>query len=123
MTALLSTLAAPNWSTSPEASIARILEVARVHMGMELAFVGRFTSETELIEAVSRPIQNFGLEVGAALPLGETHCIRLTDRRIARIVPPNTGRDELQNLGITTDAREAPSNGVPLLPTHRSRNG
>src|SRR5258708_18775226 len=107
MTALLSTLAAPNWSTSPDASIARILEVARQHMGMDLAFVGRFTSETEVIEAVAGPIQPFGLEVGAALPLGETYCIRMTDGRIAGIVPDSTGMDELKNLGMTRDAGAA----------------
>src|SRR5258708_36513317 len=116
-------VAAADWLTSPDASVARLREVARQHMGMELAFVGRFTSETALIEAVAGPIQNFGLEVGAALPLGETYCIRMTDGRIAGIVPDSTGMDELKNLGMTTDAGVAAYIGVPIRLTDGSLYG
>ena len=82
-------------ATSPvDPQIQRLLDQARVHLGMELAWVSRLTGEHQRLDVLSgNSAAMGGLSVGDHLPQAESFCVRV----LAGALPP-----------VITDARRHP---------------
>ncbi len=66
--------------------VEHILELARHHVGMDLAFLGEFVQDEEVFRYVSGDQRSIPVHAGMAVRLHETYCDRMTDRRLSCIV-------------------------------------
>jgi EAL domain-containing protein (putative c-di-GMP-specific phosphodiesterase class I) len=68
-------------------SIARALELARVHLGLDVAFLAQFRDGEEIFRVVEGDADSFGLEEDTAVPLDETFCARMVRGEIPNVIP------------------------------------
>jgi EAL domain-containing protein (putative c-di-GMP-specific phosphodiesterase class I) len=68
-------------------SIARALDLARVHLGLDLAFLAQFRDGEEIFRVVEGDADSFGLDEDTALPLDETYCARMVRGEIPNVIP------------------------------------
>ncbi len=100
--------------------IGKVLESARTHLEMDVAFVGEFRDGQEVFRAIAGDGRSFGLNDETAVPLPSTYCQALVDGRIGNVVPDAAADPVAAGLEVTTTARIGSYVGVPLhLPDGR----
>ena len=67
-------------------SIARALELARVHLGLDVAFLAQFRGGEEVFRVVEGDGDSFGIDEDTALPLDQTYCARMVRREIPNVI-------------------------------------
>lgn len=64
-----------SWMTQgPEEIIAKVLESARLHLGMDVSFIAEFTAGRRVFRHVNGHFRQFGLEVGQSDAMEDTFC-------------------------------------------------
>ena len=96
-----------------ETSLERLLDLARTHLGMDVAVVGRFDGDREVVHATAGDAAAFGLD-DAILPLEDTYCRRVVDGRLPNVIADARHDERVKDLAITTDAGIGAYVGVPL---------
>ena len=78
------------------------LALLRSHLGMEVAFVGRFADGRRWFEYVDADASFCPIEPGASDPLEETYCARVVDGRIPELIPDTSEVEVLREIEATT---------------------
>lgn len=113
MSALSQPFPARQASTS-SARIGTLLELARRHLGVDLAFLGEFIDGQEIYRTVAGDGHSFGLVQGGSLPLADTYCQAMIEGRIERVVPDSAAAPAVADLAVTTAGRIGRYIGVPV---------
>ena len=71
----------------PMQAVDRILDVARTHLGMDLAIVSRIADGVQRYDRMRGDADAFGVTVGQEVPLDATYCQAVLDGRLSGLVP------------------------------------
>lgn len=105
---------------SPESgSVDRILELARRHLGMDVAWLSAFDSGSQRFEAVSSDLPSPRPSVGEELPLEGSFCVRVLDGRLTPLVSNAWADPVTRDLAATDHLRIGAYAGAPV----RRRDG
>lgn len=89
------------------------LATLRRHLGMDVAFVGRFVDGHRRFEYVDADA-SCPVEAGASEPLEDTYCARLVDGRLPGLVPDAAAEPSVADLPVTEALRIGAYLSVPL---------
>ncbi len=98
---------------TPDA-IARLLALARTHLGMEVAIVSEFTRGRQVPRHLEGNPEEFGLEIGAVRDLSQTYCWRMANGRLPQVIPDAKSDVRLRDLHVTWAADIGSYIGVPI---------
>lgn len=90
--------------TSPETSrtvIRESLAAVRSHLGMEVAFIGRFAEGRRWFEYVDADDSFCPISPGGSDPLEESYCARVVDGRIPELIPDAAREPGVADLDAT----------------------
>lgn len=90
------------------------LALLRSHLGMEVAFVGRFSGGRRWFEYVDTDEAFSPIEAGDSDPLEESYCSLVVDGRIPELIPDTSEHDLLRNFEATTALPVGSHMSVPL---------
>jgi len=116
------TEAAPNVATLRRAgqasrTIIEMLEAARAYLDAELAYVGEFKDQRQVVRWLSGDNTSFGIRAGSSVAMADTYCRELIAGRIPAIIP-DTSKDPVVALLQTTHAAGIGSYAGELVPRH-----
>ena len=92
--------------------VQELLEVARLQLGMDVAFLTRFSDRSRAVVALAGAHPS--LEVGRSDPLDDTFCQRLVDGRLPAVVPDARRDPDAGALTCTADLDIGAHVGVPV---------
>lgn len=101
----------------------RVLELARRHLGMDVAFLAEFIEGKQVYRGLDGDADSFGwaLDDGPALP--ETYCRLMTAGELPNAVPDARADARVRDLAVTTQAGIGSYVGVPIRLTDGSLYG
>lgn len=73
--------------TEAHASIAKALELARVYLDLDVAFLAQFRDGEEIFRVLEGDTASFGLDEDTAVPLEQTFCARMVRGEIPNVLP------------------------------------
>lgn len=82
----------------------KVLELARRHLDMDLAFLAEFTDGQQVYRGLAGEAESFGWAVDDALPLPETYCRLMVEGSIPNAVAETSALPALRELEVTADA-------------------
>jgi EAL domain-containing protein (putative c-di-GMP-specific phosphodiesterase class I) len=91
-----------------------IVAAAQSHLGMEVAFLSRFTPDEQQYVAAAGPADTFGVAPGGAAPLAETYCARMVRGELPFVIPDAAGDPRVNHLPVTSDRAIGAYVGVPV---------
>jgi EAL domain-containing protein (putative c-di-GMP-specific phosphodiesterase class I) len=94
--------------------VQRVLELARKHLGMDLAYLAEFTDGKQVYRGLAGDAASFGSELGDGPALGDTYCRLMTQDLIANAIPDTAVHPVLRELGVTQRAGIGSYVGVPI---------
>lgn len=94
--------------------ISSSLQAVRQHLGMEVAFVGRFDQGRRIFEFVDSGDTFCPISPGDSDPREGTYCDLVADGRIPELIPDTTGIPEVADLPVTTQLPIGSHISVPL---------
>jgi len=104
----------------PRDVIDRALAAAREMTGMDVAFIGQFAGDDQLIRHANGDARRFCIELHSGPALVDSYCQRMVDGRIGNLVADTSADPELRDLPVTADCHLGAYLGVPLeLPDGR----
>lgn len=104
---------------SRSAATRRLLEIAREHVGMDVAWVSRFEDDQQAFTHVAAGAGTAAPQEGSTSPLAESYCVRVLDGRLPAVVPDSAAEEEARDLPITERLGIGSYVGVPI----QSREG
>lgn len=95
--------------------VPQLLRSLRRHLGLQLAFVSRFTGGRRVFQYVDAA-QGYErmVEEGASNPLEESYCQRLVDGRLPEVIPDVGQVPEARGLAVTRELSMGSHIGVPI---------
>ncbi|WP_432509256.1 sensor domain-containing phosphodiesterase [Kineococcus auxinigenes] len=97
---------------SPE--VQRLLDLARVHLGMDIGWVSHFTEDRQRISALSGDGASMHVAVGDAPPLQESFCVRVLAGNLPPVVPDARRDPRTRDLAVTARLGIGSYVGAPL---------
>src|SRR5918998_2432727 len=94
--------------------VERTLALAREALGMEVAFVSKFTEERMEFRALEGDAESFGWREGGGVPLEGTFCKRVVEGSLPGVVPDAKSDGRVSGLEVTHEAGICSYVGVPL---------
>jgi len=88
---------------STGAALNRMLKAARIHLGMEVAFISRFEDGNRVFKYVDQQDGLSVIEIDACGPLDESYCLRVVDGRLPELIHNAQDEDAAQSLDATAD--------------------
>ncbi|MGH3371042.1 MAG: sensor domain-containing phosphodiesterase [Nocardioidaceae bacterium] len=113
----LSDVAAPAGPQTSGRVIQTSLATLRKHLGMDVAFLGRFYEGRRWFEFVDADSSLCPVQPGGSDPLEESYCARVVDGRLPQLVRDATREPAVADLPATT---ELPVGAHLSVPLHRS---
>jgi EAL domain-containing protein (putative c-di-GMP-specific phosphodiesterase class I) len=101
----------------------RAVELARRHLGLDIAYVAELTGGRQVYRAVAGDAASFKIELDAGPPAEETYCHRLVAGEIPNVIQDTSEAPEVADLPITTEAQIGAYIGVPLRLSDHSLYG
>jgi HD-GYP domain-containing protein (c-di-GMP phosphodiesterase class II) len=95
-------------------SVERALDAVRELLDMDVAFVGRITETEQVYDVLRGDAESFGVDEGHSMPLEETYCKRILDRRLPNLIPDVRRDDRAASLKVTEAADVGAYASVPL---------
>jgi EAL domain-containing protein (putative c-di-GMP-specific phosphodiesterase class I) len=95
--------------------IEKSLAVLRAHLGMDVAFVGRFEEGRRWFDYVDADTGFCPVQPGQSDPLEDTYCARVADGRLPELIPDVATEPEAAGLPITEELSIGTYLSVPLL--------
>jgi EAL domain-containing protein (putative c-di-GMP-specific phosphodiesterase class I) len=102
-------------------SIARALELARLHLELDVAFLAQFRDEEEIFRVVEGDADSFGLDEGIAVPLDETYCARMVRGEIPNVVPDARAEGIGAYIGVPVRSASGGVWGTLCCLSHRAK--
>lgn len=96
------------------AATRRLLELAREHLGMDVAWVSEFTDGQQAYVQVDEGPDGRGPAEGSSIPLGESYCVRVLDGRLPPVVPDSAADPRTAELRITDELGIGAYVGIPI---------
>jgi len=90
------------------------IAMARETLGMDVAFVSKFTQDRMLFHALEGDAESFGWQEGGGVPLEGTFCKRMVDGKIPNVVPDAKNDERVNSLEVTHEADIGSYVGLPL---------
>jgi PAS domain S-box-containing protein len=101
-------------SVALPAGIGRLLDLARRQLGMPLSFLTHLDGDDYVFARLAGEHGRLGIAEGDRLPLADTLCQRMLDRRIDSTVPDLSTEAETRNLEVTSRLGLRAYAGVPV---------
>ncbi len=97
--------------------IQEILNSIRYHMGMEVAFIARFTDDKRLIEftATEQSVTEPSLHPHDSSPKKESYCQKIVDGDLPNIIPDTSKNSVTRSLSVTKALNIGAYIGVPIF--------
>jgi EAL domain-containing protein (putative c-di-GMP-specific phosphodiesterase class I) len=93
----------------------RLLQLARTHLGMEIAMISEFDGPRQVIRTVSGRAVGMAVTAGQVLPLRDSYCIRVLEGVIPAVIPQARRHPGTRALAATREFGIGSYIGVPLL--------
>ncbi|MCI2237120.1 EAL domain-containing protein [Paenibacillus sp. TRM 82003] len=94
--------------------VQRLLDLARVHLGMDIGWVSHFTEDRQRISALSGDGASMHVGVGDAPPLQESFCVRVLAGNLPPVVPDARRDPRTRDLAVTARLGIGSYVGAPL---------
>ena len=98
----------------PRDSVERLLALARMHFGMEVAIVSEFIREEQVHRHLEGDPEAFGLQIGAGARLSDTYGWRVANGHLPPVIPDARADVRARNLEVTWQADIGSSIGAPI---------
>jgi GAF domain-containing protein len=98
-----------------EGTVEQLLELARRHLEMDVAFVSQVTDGRQVYRAVDGDRESFGIRPGDGPVLEETICRRMIDGDIPQVIPDTAADVRVGTLRTTREMGIRAYLGVPLV--------
>lgn len=103
-------------------SVDDLLGIARRHLGMDVAWVSRFSADGQVFESVVEAVPGLGPAVGSAEPLQGSYCVRVLDGRLPPVVTDARADPRTRDLAVTEALQIGTYVGAPVqAPSGRPR--
>lgn len=103
-----------SWAALVDDPIGRALELARQHLGMDVAFLAEFTGGRQLYRGLDGDSASFGMTLGDGPELAGTYCRRMTEGALSNTVPDARADPRVRDLPVTGQAGIGAYVGVPV---------
>lgn len=97
-----------------DATVQRVLSVARSHLGMDVAWASEFTGDSQVFTHVDTDTPGAGPEQGGAGDLAGSYCLRVVDGRLPRVIPDARAHPVTGLLAVTELLDIGAYVGVPI---------
>jgi putative nucleotidyltransferase with HDIG domain len=104
-------------------SVETAIDAVRELLGMEIAYVGRFSEREQVFETILGDSSSFGIEEGSSMPLEQTYCNRILTGRLPNLIPDVRADDRAASLEVTQSADVGAYASVPLRFSDGSLHG
>jgi hypothetical protein len=101
------------WATAPE-TISRMLELARSQLDAPIAYLTRTDGADCRFVRFAGDSHPLGVVEGGSLPLADSYCERLLDKRIGALVPDTAADPETHDLALTMKLGLRAYAGAPI---------
>ncbi len=98
-----------------EGVFSRALELARLQLGMDIAWVSEFTHGDQVLRAVQGDMASFGAGPGFCSPYEQTYCSRVVEGRLPNAIPRALKDERTKDLAITAQLDIGAYVGVPVV--------
>jgi EAL domain-containing protein (putative c-di-GMP-specific phosphodiesterase class I) len=95
--------------------VARVLALARVHLGLDISWFSRFSGDVHTLEAVSGDTERFRVAQGSTTPAFATYCSRVVAGELPNVIPDALADDRTRDLPITQFVGIGAYAGVPVV--------
>jgi EAL domain-containing protein (putative c-di-GMP-specific phosphodiesterase class I) len=85
-------------------SLERLLALARMHLGMEVALVSEFTDEEQVLRHLEGDPEAFALHIGAGARLSDTYCWRVANGHLPPVIADARADVRVRDLEVTWEA-------------------
>jgi EAL domain-containing protein (putative c-di-GMP-specific phosphodiesterase class I) len=92
----------------------RLLELARRHLGMEVAFLAEFTEGKQVYRGLAGDAASFGFELQEGILLPESYCQLMTGGEVPNAIQDTAALPAVRDLAVTSDAGIGSYVGVPV---------
>lgn len=104
----------PSESGCNSVSVDALLSAARRHLRADIAFMGEFDGDSEIIRKVDGDGASVGLNAGSAYPIKETYCYRIVNGDLPQLVSDASKDERVRDLAGTRQLRIGTYLGVPI---------
>jgi EAL domain-containing protein (putative c-di-GMP-specific phosphodiesterase class I) len=105
----------PLASLAGEGDVARVVELARRHLDMDLGFLTEFSDGHQVYRGLAGDAASFGWELGGTLPLSESYCQRMAAGELSSAIPSTDDDQVARQLPVTRAAGIGSYVGVPVV--------
>jgi EAL domain-containing protein (putative c-di-GMP-specific phosphodiesterase class I) len=95
--------------------VARVLALARVHLGLDISWFSRFTGDVHTLEAVSGDTERFRVAQGSTNPAFASYCSRVVAGELPNVIPDALADERTRDLPITQFVGIGAYAGVPVV--------
>ena len=95
-------------------TVERAMAAIREMLGMDVAFVSRFTEDQLVFRNLEGDAESFGWREGQRMPLDGSFCQRVIAGHLPNVVPDARRDERVRNLDVTRDANIGSYVGVPV---------
>ncbi|MCY1136617.1 EAL domain-containing protein [Actinoplanes sp. Pm04-4] len=93
--------------------IDRLLELARTYLGMEVAWISRFTGDQQVITAATGLLAGMNVTVGGGTPLSASFCARVVAGALPAVITDARRHPVTRDLSVTQDMNIGSYVGAP----------
>lgn len=97
-----------------DGGIQRVLELARRHLDMDVAFLAEFTQGKQVYRALDGDASSFGWALDDGPELPDTYCRLMTSGQLEGAIPDAKAHPIVQSLSVTESADIGAYVGVPI---------
>jgi EAL domain-containing protein (putative c-di-GMP-specific phosphodiesterase class I) len=95
--------------------MARVLALARVHLGLDISWFSRFSGDVHVLEGVSGDAERFHIAQGVAVPAAATYCSRVAAGELPNVIPDALADERTRDLPVTQFVGIGAYAGVPVV--------
>jgi HD domain/GAF domain len=95
-------------------TVERAVDAVREFLGMEVAFIGQITPDSEILRVVRGDADSFGFAEGQRIALEETYCQRVLRGRLPNLITDVRADDRARSLRVTIEADVGAFVSIPL---------
>jgi EAL domain-containing protein (putative c-di-GMP-specific phosphodiesterase class I) len=95
--------------------VERVLALARIHLGLDVAWFARFADGMQTLDHVNGDAARFGLAAGVSGPYEQSYCSRVITGELPNIVTDSRADERTRDLPVTSMVGIGAYAGVPVM--------